>query len=135
MLENVAPDQADYRYAPEKWSLKEVIGHITDTERIMSYRALCIARGDRTALPGFNEESYVAHAEFGRFALADLLEEFKLVRQNTIAVLSRLTDEAWRRVGIANKHEISTRALGYIMAGHLFHHRAIIQERYLHDSN
>jgi hypothetical protein len=135
LLSDVSPEEGEYRYAQGKWSLKELIGHIIDTERVMSYRALCLARGDQTPLPGFDQDIYISNAGFERYSLPELLEEYQLVRNATLTLLSRLTDEAWLRTGTVNNHGISVRALGYIIAGHDLHHQTIIKERYLQKSH
>ncbi|HYW40194.1 MAG TPA: DinB family protein [Terriglobales bacterium] len=121
----------DLRYAPEKWSLKEVLGHINDTERIMSYRALRISRSDATPIEGFEQDDYVRNGPFGRVPLADLIEDYIAVRRATVSLFRNLDEAAWTRRGIANKNEISVRALAYIIAGHELHHRRIIEEKYL----
>ena len=121
----------DLRYAPEKWSLKEVLGHINDTERILSYRALRIARGDKTPIEGFEQDDYVRNAPFGRVLLADLIEDYIAVRRATISLFRNLDEPAWSRRGVANKNEITVRALAYVIAGHELHHRRILEEKYL----
>ena len=122
---------ADFRYADGKWSIKEVIGHMADTERIMVYRALCFARGETASLPGFDENEYVAHAKFAGRALADLLAEFRLVRAATVALFAGLDAEELERRGTANNRPYSVRSLVYIIAGHERHHAKILAERYL----
>ena len=121
----------DLRYAPEKWSLKEVLGHINDTERIMSYRALRISRGDATPIEGFEQDDYVRNGPFAERPLADLIEDYIAVRRATVSLFRNLDEAAWTRRGVANKNEISVRALAYIIAGHELHHRRIIEEKYL----
>jgi hypothetical protein len=121
----------DLRYAPEKWNLKEVLGHINDTERIMSYRALRISRGDATPIEGFEQDDYVRNAPFARRSLADLIEDYIAVRRATVSLFRNLDEPAWTRRGVANKNEITVRALAYIIAGHELHHRRIIEEKYL----
>jgi hypothetical protein len=123
--------QGSLQYAPGKWTVKEVIGHMIDTERIFAYRALRIARDDRTPLPGFEENDYIANSNFKSYPVQDLAEEFETVRRANLYLFKRLDDEAWVRRGIANENEISTRALAYIIAGHELHHREIIRTRYL----
>ena len=123
--------QADYRYAAGKWSIKEVVGHVADTERIMVYRALCFARSETAALPGFDENAYVAHAKFGSSRLADLVAELRAVRAATVAFFSGLDAEELRRRGTANARPYSVRAVAYVVAGHERHHSAILAERYL----
>ena len=120
----------NFRYAPDKWSVKEVLGHVTDTERIFAYRALRIARQDQTPLSGFEQDDYVRAGGFGERTLADLAEEFACVRSATVALLRPLGDEAWSRRGVANKNEVTVRALAFIIAGHELHHREILKERY-----
>ena len=121
----------DFRYAPEKWSLKEVLGHVNDTERIMSYRALHIARGDATPIPGYEQDDYVRNAPFRQCHLADLIEDYIAVRRATLSLFRNLDEAAWTRCGVANKNEVTVRALAYIVAGHDLHHRRIIEEKYL----
>lgn len=119
-----------FRYAPEKWTVKEVLGHINDTERIFTYRALRFARGDRTELPGFEQDDYVRSAGFGARRLADLAEEFGAVRSGSIALFRSFGEEVWDRRGVANEKEVTVRALAFITAGHQMHHRIILEERY-----
>jgi DinB superfamily len=120
----------NFRYAPDKWTVKEVLGHVSDSERIFVYRALRIARGDQTPLPGFEQEDYVRGGNFAERTLVDLAEEFGLVRAATIALFKSLQKEAWQRRGVANKNEVTVRALAFIAAGHELHHRLILEERY-----
>ncbi len=120
----------NFRYAPDKWTVKEVLGHVCDTERIFAYRALRIARGDQTPLPGFEQDDYVRGGNFAERTLADLAEEFGLVRAATIAFFKSVQKDAWQRRGVANKNEVSVRALAFIVAGHELHHRLILEERY-----
>jgi uncharacterized damage-inducible protein DinB len=120
----------NFRYAPGKWTVKEVIGHVNDTERIFAYRAVRIARGDQTPLPGFEQDDYVRNGAFGDRSLADLVEEFAAVRSASIAFFRSLNEEAWRRRGVANQKEVTVRALAFITAGHQMHHRGILEERY-----
>ncbi len=130
-LEDVVEQKQLYRYAPGKWSVKDVVGHLIDAERIFAYRALRIARGDQTPLPGFDENDYVQTAEADRFDWQTLLEEFIIVRRTTILMLSRLPDEVWTRSGTASNASTTVRALLYIMIGHVAHHLDILKERYL----
>jgi uncharacterized damage-inducible protein DinB len=122
--------EGNFRYAADKWSVKEVIGHICDAERIFSYRALRIARGDETPLPGFEQDDYVIHARFGERTLADVAEEFAAVRLATLTLMQSLPEEAWKRRGTASNNPVTVRALAYIIAGHEVHHRKILDERY-----
>src|SRR5258708_2743263 len=120
----------NFRYAPDKWTVKEVLGHVSDTERIFAYRALRIARGDQTPLSGFEQDDYVRGGNFAERTLANLAQEFGLVRAATIALFRSLQKDAWQRRGVANKNEVSVRALAFIVAGHELHHRLILEERY-----
>ncbi len=123
--------RAEYRYAPGKWSVKEVVGHITDTERIFAYRALRISRGDATPLAGFDQDTYVAGAHFDRRDLGSLLAEFQTVRAATVSLFRSMTEEESRRAGSANATPVTARALAFIAAGHERHHSRILRERYL----
>ena len=120
----------NFRYAPGKWTIKEVLGHITDSERIFTYRALRIARGDRTPLPGFEQDDYVRDGNFAERTLADLAEEFGAVRKASIALYRSFNEAALERRGIANQKEVTARALAFITAGHQIHHRMILEEKY-----
>ena len=123
-------EDGNFRYAPEKWSAKEVLGHVCDTERIFAYRALRIARADATPLEGFEQDDYVRNGGFAERPIGDLVEEFIAVRRATISLLRNLDEAAWARRGLANKNEVSVRALAYIIAGHELHHRRILEEKY-----
>ena len=123
--------RGDYRYAPGKWSLKEVIGHLADTERVFAYRALSIARGDPAPLPAFDDQAWVAEMGAGDRTLADIMEEFGIVRQATLAFFRHLPEPAWTRRGIANGHSASVRAMAWIVAGHARHHLEVVEARYL----
>jgi hypothetical protein len=123
-------EAGDFRYAPEKWSAKEVLGHVCDTERIFAYRALRIARADATPVEGFEQDDYVRNGPFAQRPLADLVEDFIAVRRATLSLLRNLDEAAWKRRGIANKNEVTVRALAYIIAGHELHHRRILEEKY-----
>jgi|SRR5262245_3209730 len=123
--------QGALRYAPEKWSVKQVLGHVADAERVFAYRALRFARADQTSLPGFDENDYVAHARFDDQRLAELVEQLDAVRRGTLALFRGLEDGAWARRGDANGSPFSVRALAFIIAGHGYHHMSVIQQRYL----
>jgi hypothetical protein len=125
-------DDADgnFRYAADKWTANEVLGHVCDTERIFAYRALRIARGDQTPIEGFEQDDYVKHGPFGRIALSELVEDYIAVRRATLTLLRNLDEAAWARRGVANKNEVTVRALAYITAGHELHHRRILEEKY-----
>lgn len=120
----------NFRYAPDKWTVKDVLGHVCDSERIFAYRALRIARGDKTPIEGFEQDDYVRGGGFNERTLASLAEEFAQVRGATLALLRSLRDDAWSLRGTANKNEVSVRALAFIIAGHELHHRKILEERY-----
>jgi len=120
----------DYQYASDKWTVKEVLGHVCDSERIFAYRVLRIARGDRTPIEGFEQDDYVRNGPFAKRPLADVIEDYIAVRRATLTLLRDLDEEAWQRRGIANKNEISTRAVAYLIAGHELHHRRILEQKY-----
>jgi uncharacterized damage-inducible protein DinB len=120
----------DIRYAPGKWSVKEVLGHLCDSERIFAYRALRISRADRTPIEGFEQDDYVQNGPFAQSPLAEMIEEYIAVRRATLSLLRNLDEAAWARRGTANGKEVSVRALGYIIAGHELHHRRILEEKY-----
>jgi hypothetical protein len=120
-----------YRYAPEKWSVNELIGHVIDSERIFAARALRFARNDPTPVPGFEQDDYVRNSNFDAFPLAELASEWNDVRRTTVALFKHLDEAAWMRRGVANNAEVSVRALAYIIAGHELHHREILHARYL----
>jgi hypothetical protein len=130
LLRSLTEQHGTFRYESNKWSVKEVLGHLIDTERIMSYRALRIARNDRTPIPGFEQDDYVRNGDFDKRSVSNLGREFEQVRRATISLFRNLEPEAWERKGIANNVEISVRALAYIIAGHELHHKAILKDRY-----
>jgi hypothetical protein len=132
-LASVPEARASYRYAPDKWSLREIIGHLSDAERIFSYRLLRFARADETPVPGFDENTYVPAGGFERRSLADVSAEFAAVRDATIALVRSLDDSATTRRGLASGQPISVRALAWICAGHELHHMGVIRERYLEE--
>jgi hypothetical protein len=120
----------DLRYSPDKWSVKQLLGHVNDTERVFAYRALRIARADQTPIEGFEQDDYVRNGSFAHCRLADLVEDFGRVRQATLSLFRNLDAAAWARRGVANNSEVSVRAIAYIIAGHELHHRRILQEKY-----
>ena len=130
VLHGLSDDAAMYRYARGKWSVKEVVGHLADVERIMAYRALRIARGDETPLPGFDENAYVPIAKFDARSLADLVGELRTTRAATLALLRTFDTDAWRRRGTASGKPVSVRALAFIIPGHERHHLDILRTRY-----
>jgi len=118
------------RYAEGKWSIREVVGHMIDTERIMAYRALRIARADTTPLPGFDQDPYIAAADFDARRWSGLLEEFEVLRRSNVLMFDGLNGDAWGRLGTASGNAISARALAFVIAGHELHHMKIVRERY-----
>src|SRR6266852_3132326 len=130
LLGGVAPERETYRYAEGKWSIRELVGHLIDAERVFGYRAFCIARGESRNLPGFDENEYMLSAPYDQIDLEDLLSELRLVRLANIAMLRTLDEPAWMRVGTANDSPVSVRALAFIMAGHVRHHMGVLRERY-----
>ncbi|MBX3063288.1 MAG: DinB family protein [Anaerolineae bacterium] len=130
LLRNISDAQADVRPAPGEWSIKEVMGHVTDTERIFAYRALCVARAETTPLPGFEQDDYVRATDFNRRTLTDLLEEFSLQRAANMLCFKALSDEELLRRGTASGYPLSTRAALYILAGHVMHHVESLKTSY-----
>lgn len=128
---NSLTEIADYAYAPGKWTIKEMMGHIIDTERILVFRLMSFARGEKAALPGFEEDNYVANAHFPDRSLASFGEEFILLRKSNLFLINSLNEKELDTVGNANGKNMSVRALVYILAGHIIHHVGIIKERYL----
>jgi hypothetical protein len=129
-LGQLSLDQAGHRYAEGKWSVREIIGHLTDAERILSYRLLCIARGDQTPLPGFDEEAYGAQSNADRRTLGDLVEELAVVRSSTLALVRSLDESFLTRRGTVRDWTLSVRALAFVIAGHFEHHVRILRDRY-----
>jgi len=126
----VPAEREQHRYAPGKWSLREVFGHLTDGERVFGYRAFCISRGDQASLPGFDEQSYIAGADYDQVRLGDLAADFAALRQSNLVVLRRLQAADWARGGTANGTPVTVRALAFIMAGHVRHHLGVLRARY-----
>jgi uncharacterized damage-inducible protein DinB len=124
-------DRLMHKYAEDKWTIKEVLMHMIDMERIYSYRILRFARNDQTVLPGFNASDYILYSNANNRTAVDLIDEFEAVRNSTIHLLNGLTDKALLRSGIMNDHPVTVRALAYHIAGHELHHINIIKERYL----
>jgi hypothetical protein len=131
LLEPLTEKQADFSYAPGKWSIKEIVGHINDAERIFSYRTLRIARGDQTPLPGFEQDDYIKAANSSSRTLASLLEEFAAIRHSTISLIRSLDDSAWLRRGTASEKPVTVLAQAFIILGHALHHQRILTEHYL----
>lgn len=131
LLREIPDAQGGFRYAAGKWSIRELLGHVIDGERIFAYRALRFARNDQTPLSGFEQDDYVANGAFDDYPLSELVQEFESVRRSTIFLFKHLTPEAWTRKGTANNSEASVRALAYIIAGHELHHMGILRDKYL----
>lgn len=130
-LRSTTEDRGNFAYAPGKWTLKEVVGHLSDTERIFGYRVLRISRNDPTPIEGFEQDDYVRSGPFRNSKLASLAEDFAAVRRSTLSLLGNLQGETWLRRGTANKNEVSVRALAYMIAGHELHHMALLKDKYL----
>lgn len=130
-VQNIPMDKFDYHYAEGKWTIKEIIQHIIDSERVFSYRALRISRNDKTPLPGFDENNYVDNTNANKRGLQELLTELSAVRHATLLLFKSFSDEQLARMGIASENEISVRAIGFIIIGHQKHHQKVFEERYL----
>jgi hypothetical protein len=130
LLAGLSDVQAAYRYAPGKWSVREVLGHVMDVERVLAYRAMAIARGDTQAWPGFDENAWVPAGRFEARPLASLIDEYRTVRAATIALFASCEGVVLERIGTASGHPLSVRAAAHIIAGHELHHVAILKERY-----
>ncbi len=131
LFEEIPEEKLNYAYAEGKWSLAEALVHIIDTERIFQYRALCIARNDKTPLPGFDQDTYVPYSNADNRSKSDLIEEYKAVRDSPISLFDSFDEEAIKRIGVASGSKMSVRALGFIICGHQAHHVRIFRERYL----
>ncbi len=123
-------DEGNFRYAPGKWSAKEVVGHICDAERIFAYRALRIARGDQTPLPGWEQDDYIRAAAFAEQPFANMIEDYIAVRRASVSLFRNLDEQAWSRTGTANRSTVSVRAIAWIIAGHELHHKKLLQAKY-----
>jgi uncharacterized damage-inducible protein DinB len=131
LLRNISSEQAEYQYEEKKWNLKEVLGHMADAERVLSYYLFVVARGDTLSFPPFDKDLYTTNADFNRLDFQDILSDFSIVRQCTSSLIACLSNNAWIRTGTILNHPTTARALAYIIAGHERHHQAIIKERYL----
>ena len=129
-LRSLDEPRALHRYAPDKWSVKEVVGHVTDAERVFAYRMLRVARADATPLAGFDQQPYVEAAHFDSMPISKLVDSFRATRASTLALMAELNDDAWPRMGVASGFPVSARALAYIIAGHATHHIKILREKY-----
>ena len=131
VMRNLPEEKHSFSYAPGKWTLKELIQHIIDTERIFCYRALCFARNDKTALPGFDQDIFVDYGNANQSDYFDLLDEMATLRKSSIQLFQSFSEEALLRIGVASENEMSVRALAYLFSGHQMHHLNIVKERYL----
>jgi hypothetical protein len=131
LIDVVGEARGDLRYAPGKWSVKELLGHIADTERVFAYRALVFARSDAATLPGFDQDAWARHAPFAGLSLGEVTAEVEAVRRASILQFRGLAPEAWDRAGVANNNRITVRAAAFVIAGHAQHHIDILKSRYL----
>ena len=131
LLRTIAPDKWDYRYAVGKWTIKEVVQHIIDAERIFCYRALRFARMDATPLPGFDENFYAENAEAGKRTSEELIAELETVQRSSVHLFNSFSENQLERSGVSNNNSIYVKAIGYIIVGHALHHKNILVERYL----
>ena len=130
LYKSLSEEQKNFRYDVGKWSPHEILGHLTDTERIFGYRALCIARGEKQSLPGFDENDYAEGAKFSEISFESLLEQYRLVREGSLALFSTFTDEVASQIGNANGNEVSSKALVWMIAGHEIHHLKVLKDKY-----
>ena len=131
LIASVPAEKENFRYAEGKWSIRELVGHVLDGERVFAYRALVFARNDQTPLPGFEQDFWVTHSNHGNVPLAELAAELSSVRQSTIDLFRHLAPDAWTNRGVANNKEMSVRAAAYVIAGHAAHHLDVLKSRYL----
>ena len=131
LLSGLSPEQADHRYQEGKWSVKEVVGHIIDTERMFGYRAHCFAREDPAPLPGFEQDAYARSSNAAKRPLLELVDELRALRQSNLAFFRGLDEAMWSRRGIGSGCEFTVRALAFILVGHEIHHRGVLESRYL----
>ena len=130
LLRSIDEAKGDYRYEAGKWSIKELLGHIIDGERVFSYRALVFARNDSTSLPGFDQDPWSKNANYANLTMKEIVDEFEAVRRSTIQLFRHLDASAWDRAGVANNNRMTTRAAAFIIACHTEHHLAILKSRY-----
>jgi hypothetical protein len=130
-LQTIGEERSLHRYEPGKWSIRELMSHVTDTERVFAHRALWFARGFESPLPSFDQDIAVPHARADAYSWASHIEDLRAVRSATITLFGNMPEEAWARTGVASGNPVSVLALAYIIAGHLAHHRAVLEERYL----
>lgn len=121
----------EHRYEPEKWSIKEVVAHLTDSERIMGYRALTFARNDKTTLPGYDQDNYVINANVSKRSMVDLIPDYCSARKSNLELFKSFDSDMLARTGVANRLEVSVLLIGFVMVGHGYHHMDIVRKRYL----
>ncbi|MDN5213838.1 DinB family protein [Fulvivirgaceae bacterium BMA12] len=131
LIDSIPEDKLMYSYAEGKWTIKQVVGHVIDTERVMAYRALVFSRGERQAIPGFDENDYVEKASFNKKDIQDLIQEFVKLRESNMALIQNFSSDMMERKGNANDFLFSVRAIIYIIAGHVEHHINVIKNKYL----
>lgn len=131
LFNSISEEKSMFAYAEGKWTIKELVGHLIDGERMFGYRALRISRGDETPIEGFEQDGYVENAPFNDYKFSDLTEEFELVRKSSVLFFGHLKETDWTRMGTASGNAVSVRALAFIMVGHVRHHATILRERYL----
>jgi uncharacterized damage-inducible protein DinB len=131
MIAGVPEEKGSYAYAEGKWTVKELLSHVIDGERIFSYRILRVSRGDKTPIEGFEQDEYIENSNANNRSFADLLDEFELQRRSNLLMVNNISDEGSKRMGTASDNPVSVRALTYVMAGHVTHHVNILKERYL----
>lgn len=130
LLASLDEDRASYRYEPDKWSVKQLFGHLLDSERVFGYRAVAIARGETASLPSFEADQYVENGAFDSWRVGDIAECYALSRRANVVSFSHFSDEAWIRQGLANNNRVTPRAVAFTMVGHERHHLNVLKERY-----
>ncbi|HUR34432.1 MAG TPA: DinB family protein [Vicinamibacterales bacterium] len=134
-LPTVVPiERETYAYGPDKWTIRQLVGHVGDAERVFSFRALCFSRADQNALPGFDENTYVGHSRFNERPLLDLVDELTLLRSANVRMFAALNEQQWGSTGTANGKPISVLALAFVMVGHVRHHLAVLRDKYAIDA-
>jgi hypothetical protein len=131
LIKSIPEKRSTYRYEPGKWSIADVVGHVVDSERVFAFRALFIARGNTSPLPGFDQDEFVAAAQAERFSIRELIEPFSELRKANVTLFRQLPPEAWSRKSTASGTPVSVRGLAYILVGHVRHHMKVLNERYL----
>jgi hypothetical protein len=129
-LDALTEQQAGFRYAPGKWTPREMLGHVIDCERIFGYRALCLARGERQSLPGFEQDDYASRAGHDAVPLTELAEEFTALRTSHVHMFAYFDDPAWTRMGLVNGNPTTARAMAFVIVGHARHHANVVKDRY-----